>query len=142
MMRHRWLLYTLFALCCNGTLLADESPVLEEIQAYLDFATYGEGAISSEQVNEAGLSAFQFIDTRNAQQYAKEHLADAMNIEWREILLRRDEIPKERPVVLYCDTGLLSSKAQFMLRLAGFDNVKVLLGGFDAWRSYRSDIKK
>ncbi len=62
-----------------------------------------------------------------------------MNIEWREILVRRDEIPRDRPVAYYCDTGPLTSKAQFILRLAGFDPIKVLFGGFDAWRSYRSE---
>ncbi len=64
-MRYQGLRYTLLALFCNGTLLADDSPAREEIQAYLEFATYGEGAITSEPVNEAGLSAFQFIDTQS-----------------------------------------------------------------------------
>jgi rhodanese-related sulfurtransferase len=53
-----------------------------------------------------------------------------VNIEWRQIPARRDEIPTDKPVVLYCETGLLSSKAQFALRVAGRDYVMVLQGGY------------
>ena len=123
----------------TGTPLRAESPqVLDEIQAYLDFATYAEGAISTRQLQEMGLGSIAFIDTRTAELYAADHIPDASHIEWREILSRRDEVPQDQPVVLYCDTGLLSSKAQFMLRLAGFENVKVLYGGYDAWKRHQN----
>jgi rhodanese-related sulfurtransferase len=36
-------------------------------------------------------------------------------------------------VLLYCDTGMVSSRAYLALKLAGYDNLKVLLGGYRAW---------
>lgn len=110
---------------------------VEAMQEYMDFAEYGEGAIATEQILDAGVAAFTFVDVRSPVQYQAEHIPGAMNIEWRQILARRAELPDDRPAVLYCDTGLLSSKAQFALRVAGVDNVKVLYGGLLMWRAQR-----
>ncbi|HHT00792.1 MAG TPA: rhodanese-like domain-containing protein, partial [Thiomicrospira sp.] len=53
---------------------------------------------------------------------------------WRELLSRKDEVPTDKTVVVYCDTGLLSSKAHFALSVAGFENVRVLFGGYLKWQ--------
>ena len=79
-----------------------------------------------------------FIDARNKGQYQKGHIPGAINIEWRQILTRRNEIPKDKTVILYCETGLLSSKAHFALRVAGWENVKVLWGGYLVWSARQS----
>ncbi|MGD2117976.1 MAG: rhodanese-like domain-containing protein [Chromatiales bacterium] len=121
--------------------LADSSPdsiVLERIQEYLDFAEYSAGSISTEQLEAAEAGEIVYIDTRNAGQYEAGHIQGAINIEWRQILNRKDEIPTDRTVVLYCETGLLSSKAQFILQLAGYNNVKVLWGGYLVWSAHQS----
>jgi rhodanese-related sulfurtransferase len=115
---------------------AETDPVLEAIQEFMEFAAYSEGAISPDQLMGLGLSTFIIVDTRQSKQFSSEHLPGAVNIEWREVIARRAEIPKDRPVVLYCDTGLLSSKAHFALRLLGYENVKVLYGGINNWRVY------
>lgn len=135
MMRLFLLLMTLLA---TGKLLADEHDMFEFMQEYLDFAPYSDGTISSEQLNDAGLENFFFIDTRNSGQFNQGHIPGAINIDWREILKRKHEVPKDKSVVLYCETGLLSSKAQYMLQLAGYDNVKVLWGGYLVWSARQS----
>ena len=114
---------------------AENNPAIEAMQEYLDFAEYAEGSISPEQLASIETENILFIDARNEGQYKEGHIPGALNIEWRQILARRDEIPKDKPVVLYCDTGLLSSKAQFALRVAGWENVKVLWGGYLVWSS-------
>jgi rhodanese-related sulfurtransferase len=128
----------LFFLFASGALLAQESPALAEIQDYLDFATYGDGTISVEQLEDAG-SEILFIDSRSADQFEQGHIAGALNIEWRDILKRKDEVPRDRTVVFYCNTGTLSAKAQFILRLSGYDNAKVLHGGYEAWKANQGD---
>lgn len=112
---------------------AADNPAVEALQEYLEFAEYGEGAITGAQLDSVGVEEFLFIDTRAADDYAAGRIAGAVNIEWREVLSRREEIPMEKTVVLYCDTGLLSSRAQLALKLAGYDNAKVLLGGYQEW---------
>ncbi|HEY5719225.1 MAG TPA: rhodanese-like domain-containing protein [Gammaproteobacteria bacterium] len=120
---------------------AAQPAALEALQEYLEFATYSDGAISPGQLASVDAAAVHFVDTRNAAQYAAGHIPGAVNIDWREILTRRDEIPAGRPVVLYCDTGLLSSRALMALRVAGRDDVKVLLGGYAAWLEHRDGAR-
>jgi len=117
---------------------AENSPAIEAMQEYLDFAEYSEGSISTEQLTSIEAENILFVDARNKGQYKEGHIPGAINIEWRQILARRDQIPKDRPVVLYCETGLLSSKAHFALRVAGWENVKVLWGGYLVWSARQS----
>jgi len=112
---------------------AGDNPALDAMQEYLDFADYADGAISSEQLASIDSQDIFFVDTRDGEQYDAGHIPGAVNIEWRQILSRRDEIPTDKPVVLYCETGLLSSRAHFALRIAGRENVKVLSGGYSTW---------
>jgi len=46
---------------------------------------------------------------------------------------RLDDISRDLPVVLYCHHGVRSESALRMLRSAGFDNVRHLSGGIDAY---------
>ena len=111
---------------------------LEAMQEYMDFAEYADGSISTEQLTSINQEDVIFIDARNRGQYQKGHIPGAINIEWRQILTRRNEIPKDKTVILYCETGLLSSKAHFALRVAGWENVKVLWGGYLVWSARQS----
>ncbi|MBT3197063.1 MAG: rhodanese-like domain-containing protein [Gammaproteobacteria bacterium] len=125
------LLFTL-TIGLSPPLLADHQAV-EALEEYMAFAPYAAGAISSEQLEHEGYRKFFIVDTRNQGQYQQGHLPGAINIEWREILSQRDQLPAEQPILLYCETGLLSSKAHLALNVAGFDNVKVLWGGYIIW---------
>jgi rhodanese-related sulfurtransferase len=124
----------------NAQLLADESVVLDEIQTYLDFATYVDGTITMEQLRQSNAQVL-FIDTRNREQFNQGHIPNAIQIEWREIINQKDDVPEDRAVIFYCNTGTLSAKAQFIMRLLGRDNIKVLHGGFDAWKAEQIKTK-
>ncbi len=56
----------------------------------------------------------------------KEHIPGAVNIEWRQVLARRSELPINKPILIYCNTGTLSAQVGFALRVAGFDNLRIL----------------
>ena len=131
-MRNLLFLGSLLVLLAPQFAAADDA-VLEAIQEYMEFTSYGDGALSAAQVQEAGLASFFIVDARNSEQYERGHMDGAINIEWRQILAHRDELPTDRTLLLYCDTGLLSAKAQFALRIAGFEKAKVLQGGYPAW---------
>ncbi len=124
-------------LLLGAAAMAEENPTLETIQEYLEFAEYSDGAIMPEQLASIDRKDIVFVDARNPGRFEAGHIPGAMNIEWRQILEREDEIPKDKSVVLYCDTGLSSSKAYFILRLAGRENVKVLRGGYLMWSVQR-----
>lgn len=120
--------------------LADDEEMLEKFQDYLDFSPYAIATISVDQLASLEGENLVYIDTRNQQQFDLGHIPGAKHIEWREVLNRRDEIPKDKPVIMYCETGLLSSKAQFILRMAGYENIKVLWGGYLVWASKQSFV--
>ena len=121
-----WLLVT-------GWAQADEAAV-EAMQEYLMFSEYEAGIILPNQIDQTVFETATFIDTRDADQFDAAHIPTAINIEWREVLDRIDEIPESGLTILYCNTGSLSAQAVFALRVAGRDNVVVLQSGFIGWQ--------
>jgi rhodanese-related sulfurtransferase len=113
---------------------AAETPGIAAMREYMEFAPYEAGIIVPQQLTKDVFGSIVFIDTRDAGQYAKSTIPGAVNIEWREVLTRIGEIPADKKVVLFCNTGSLSAQAAFALRVAGRDNVLVLQTGFDGWR--------
>lgn len=106
---------------------------IDEMEAYLEFVDYGGGVIFAEQIPKDEWPKFMVIDARDAGQFAKNHIPGAVNMDWRRVLAERSHIPKDRPVLIYCNTGSLSAQAGFALRVAGWDNVRILQGGMEEW---------
>ncbi|MDP1900397.1 MAG: rhodanese-like domain-containing protein [Rubrivivax sp.] len=114
---------------------ANEKAAIDAMEAYLDFVDYGGATIFPEQIPKDDWKKFFVIDARDKAQFDKEHIAGAVNIEWRRALAERSRIPKDKPVLLYCNTGTLSAQAGFALRVAGYENVRILQGGFAEWKA-------
>lgn len=114
--------------------VAAESPGIKAMQEYMEFTPYEAGIIVPQQLTKGVFESVTFIDTRDAGQFAKGTIPGAHNIEWREVLTRINEVPKDKKVVLFCNTGSLSAQAAFALRVAGRENVVVLQTGIDGWR--------
>jgi rhodanese-related sulfurtransferase len=113
---------------------AEHREALKAMEEYLDFSEYGSSIIWPEQIPAEDWKTVTVIDARDAAQFAKEHIPGAIHIEWRQAIARRNEIPKDRTVVYYCNTGSLSAQAVFALRVLGWDNVKVLQDGIEGWK--------
>ncbi len=120
-------------LLVSGWVQAEEAAV-EAMQEYLMFSEYEAGIILPNQIDQTVFETATFIDTRDADQFDAAHIPTAINIEWREVLDRIDEIPESGLTILYCNTGSLSAQAVFALRVAGRDNVVVLQSGFTGWQ--------
>ncbi len=111
---------------------ADATDVME---AYLEFVDYGGGVIFAEQIPKDEWPKMVVIDARDAGQFAKGHIPGAINMDWRQVLAKRNDIPKNKPVLIYCNTGSLSAQAGFALRVAGWENVRILQGGMEEWKA-------
>ncbi len=111
--------------------LADD--LADEIIGYMDFATYESGIILPQQLTQDVFDAATFVDTRDADQFAAGTIPTAINIEWREIPARIDELPDDGMVILFCNTGSLSAQATFAARVMGRENVLVLQTGRNGW---------
>ena len=107
----------------------------DEMEAYLEFVDYGGGVIFAEQIPKAEWPKMVVIDARDPAQFAKGHIPGAVNMDWRQVLAKRNTIPKNKPVLVYCNTGSLSAQAGFALRVAGWENVRILQGGMTEWQA-------
>jgi rhodanese-related sulfurtransferase len=118
----------------TGASAASDAAV-KELEAYMDFVDYGGATMLPEQIPEPDWKKFVIVDARDAEQFSKEHIPGAINIEWRQTLARRGELPQDKPVLIYCNSGSLSAQAGLALRVAGMENVRILQGGFAEWKA-------
>lgn len=107
----------------------------EALETYFEFSDYNSGTIMAEQIPAGDWRKFHILDVRDAGQFAKEHIPGAVNIEWRKVFAERASLPKDKLILVYCNTGSFSAQSAMALRMAGFENVRMLHGGFGAWKS-------
>lgn len=125
----------LLLVASSVTWAAPEDAAVKAMEDYLEFVDYGGATIFPEQIPAPDWKRFFVIDARDKAQFDKEHIDGAVHIEWRRVLAERQQIPRDKPVLLYCNTGSLSAQAGFALRVAGFDNVRILQGGYAEWKA-------
>jgi rhodanese-related sulfurtransferase len=107
--------------------------VVEALEDYFMMAGPTGGSLGPEQIPAEEWANFVVVDTRSAARFEAGAIPNAIHIEWREVLSRQDELPSDQPLLLYCDTGVLSAQAMMALKLTGFEKAKVLRGGYAAW---------
>lgn len=117
----------------EAPVMAQETAI-EAMQEYMMFQDYESGIILPQQIDQGVFETALLVDTRDAGQFDAETIPGAINIEWREVLDRIDEIPEDRMTILFCNTGSLSAQAAFALRVAGRSNVVVMQTGFTGWQ--------
>jgi rhodanese-related sulfurtransferase len=131
----------LAAFTAAGLLLAPaahadkQADAVDVMEGYLEFVDYGGGVIFAEQIPKDEWPKMLVIDARDAGQFAKGHIPGAINMDWRQVLAKRNDIPKNKPVLIYCNTGSLSAQAGFAMRVAGWDNLRILQGGMEEWKA-------
>ena len=73
------------------------------------------------------------LDVRADHEWDEGHIAGARHIPLGHLVDRLAEIPRDRPIVTQCQLGGRSAIAASLLRRAGFQDVRNLTGGLDAW---------
>jgi len=72
------------------------------------------------------------LDVRGPLEFQRRHLPGAVLLPLPELTTRAAEVPRARPVVVYCQSGVRSAQAVALLRgELGFDNVLTLSGGLE-----------
>jgi hydroxyacylglutathione hydrolase len=74
------------------------------------------------------------IDVRGHGEWAAGHLPGAPNIPLGYLTDRLKDLPRDKLVVVHCETGGRSAIAASLLRARGLTNVVNLTGGFAAWQ--------
>lgn len=107
----------------------------DALESYFEFIDYNSGTIMSEQIPAEDWKKLYVLDVRDADQFGKEHIPGAVNIEWRKVFAERTKLPKDKTIVAYCNTGSFSAQSAMALRMAGYENVRILHGGFNEWKA-------
>ncbi len=74
------------------------------------------------------------IDVRTAEEFAGGHIKGAVNIPLQKLAQQLRQVPKTKPVVLYCRSGARSANAAQLLRKAEYPQIYDL-GGIMSWQS-------
>lgn len=77
-------------------------------------------------------SGAQFIDVREADEYAAVHAANAVNLPMSNFTSHVDQVNKGQEVYVICKSGGRSAQVCQYLENAGYDAINVE-GGTDAW---------
>lgn len=81
------------------------------------------------ELRDADLSKVTLIDVRTDIEFRLNAISGAINIPLDDIRDRMDEIPRDKPVWLYCGVGLRGYLASNVLKAHGFQEVRNLIGG-------------
>ena len=96
-------------------------------------ARRGGAAVSATKaVQMANRQQGVFVDVRSSEHYKAGTIAQARNVPMAELEAKLDSLPKNKPLIVFCDQGRESIRAAAMLRKNGLEAVS-LEGGLRAW---------
>ena len=78
--------------------------------------------------------SFQLLDVRQPKEYEQGHLAGALLMPVKEVTTRSSELDRDKPVLVYCHSGVRSKAASQLLLAEGFREVYNMSGGIVAWQ--------
>ena len=73
------------------------------------------------------------IDVRGKTEWEAGHIDDSPNIPIGYLTDRLADIPRDKPLVVYCQAGARSAIATSVLRARGVAKVINMTGGYEAW---------
>jgi len=84
------------------------------------------------------------VDVREEKEYRAGHIPDALNVPLSGLIkdVSKLEKYKNKPLILSCRTQNRSLRAATILSRQGFEDLKVLQGGFMAWQKENLPIEK
>jgi len=88
--------------------------------------------LASERLAEGAAVA---VDVRGARERDQKYVAGSISVPLNHLLEHLQELPKDRPLLVYCAGGYRSSIAASLLQRAGFNRVSELAGGIAAWET-------
>ena len=89
--------------------------------------------ISIEETIEEKDKGTLVVDLRGASEYKEGHIEGAINVYFGTIEENLDEIPKDKPVVVHCQSGHRASIAYSVLVKNGYNNILNFSGGMNEW---------
>ncbi|WP_223550981.1 rhodanese-like domain-containing protein [Aestuariivivens sp. NBU2969] len=78
----------------------------------------------------------QLVDVRTPEEYSEGFIPGAINIDFLSPTFLEDieSLDKEKPIIVYCQSGGRSGKCSKKLEEAGFKKIYDLQGGYSKWK--------
>ena len=75
-----------------------------------------------------------YLDVRTPAEFKGNHIKGFKNIPLQTLNSQLNQIPKDKEVLVICQSGMRSKQAVKVLKKAGYSNVTEVRGGMNAWR--------
>jgi hydroxyacylglutathione hydrolase len=75
------------------------------------------------------------VDVRGEGEWQAGHIPESFNIPVGDLDGRLGELPRDRPLIVHCQSGARAAIAASLLRARGFNQVSQFAGGFAEWRT-------
>ena len=85
---------------------------------------------------------FMFLDVRTPGEYNGGHVPSAKNIPVQVLSSRLAEVPQDKTVYVYCESGVRSTRAVKLLVEAGYTNVINMKASMRGWRGAGFEIER
>ncbi len=119
----------------------DRATVWYDAKMVDEFARDGKRAGTVAKTDSAALAPrlargeVTVLDVRNRSEFDAGHLPGALHIPVGYLETRLAEIPRDKPLIVQCQSGGRSAIATSVLQKLGVTNATDLTGGFSAWRA-------
>jgi rhodanese-related sulfurtransferase len=102
---------------------------------YYNFKEVGPDFLSGAEKDQ-----IHVVDIRTEAEVARGVIDGAIHIPMHLLPYKTEDLPQDKPVVLYCHSGARSAQACAFMASKGFNNMHNLTGGILAWARSGKDI--
>jgi rhodanese-related sulfurtransferase len=121
-----------------STPIVENEALFTAFDEYLSNLPDNFNAVKADAFNEELVSGEVpfIVDVRSADEWNKDgYLEGSVNIPLPEFMANLDQLPKDEPILILCASGHRGAVAQAALHFLGYENVRNLNGGLNAWKA-------
>lgn len=97
------------------------------------FGGYNFKEVDVDYLASVDLNSIHLLDVRTDAEVSRGVIEGAIHLPLHLIPMRGDDIPKDKPVIIYCNSGARSAQACAFMAAKGYTNMHNLSGGIMAW---------
>jgi rhodanese-related sulfurtransferase len=104
------------------------------------FGYYNFKEVDPDFLSSADKDGIHVVDIRTEAEVARGVIDGAIHIPMHMLPIKAQDLPQDKPVILYCHSGARSAQACAFMASKGFNNMHNLTGGILAWARSGKDI--